>query len=168
MNNKINNNGTLEVNALCFIIPNSASSVARTHRIFKEDMRALVREICELNGLQYDENEDLIEMWFASLEDLECENMCDHVFKVVDSDGNEWVTRMDSRMMPARLFEGHKEGDVVEINYPLHLGKNPAKVFNFDKRDMTVTMKMKVSLDQTKYRYSHHGPFEECLSYVRS
>lgn len=160
--------GVLTVNATAFIIPNNPARVARMKDFCRDNVRNLMTRIGELNQSGQDDNEDLIEMWFASLEDLECENMCDHIFEAKDEAGVSWYGRMDSRYIPLGLLNGHKEGDVIEINYPLSMKRTKDGIYDFVKNEMDVTLKMKVSLDQTKWRYDHHGPFEDCLAYVLS
>ena len=157
-----NNNSSIKrvaVNASVFIIPNGAPLVS-AYIINQDNIEKNMKKLCELNGETFDPEKDhVVECWFHSKE-LNCDNMCDHFFRLT-IDGKEYHTRLQFfRMFPETLLRGCTEGSTKEFIYPLILLNEE------DETKLDCELVMNVTFDQTHYRYRHTGNFEDTLAMV--
>ena len=154
---KLNGN-VLEFVAETFIVPNHSFPV----NDIMENRQERIRRIAELNGIHdLSDNDQLVELWYVSKDDLGTTNLVDHGASILNKNGRKIFFRPSIGMMPAKLFEGHKEGDVVDI-------KGYATVTDPDYPDdeNTVFFLMHCKLNQLSYRYCRFGRFEETFDLV--
>lgn len=149
----------IKFDAKIFVIPNSAGKVSDFF-----DPEQVIRnatEVCEANGITFDpENDYLIETWYHSKQ-LGCDNIPDHNIYFEDEEGNKWILGSNcGRYLPAKLFEGHKEGDTITIKLPMWLTKN------YSENSEDVIAEINLTLQQQGYRYQRFGDFEEVVEYV--
>jgi hypothetical protein len=75
-----------------------------------------------------------------------------------------------SEYLPKSLFEGHKEGDCITINLPIHkwLENDKYELIGCDRYylEASATIKVQLQLAQQKYRYRRFGNFEDVLTRV--
>ncbi|MCM1440210.1 MAG: hypothetical protein NC131_13555 [Roseburia sp.] len=157
--NKIINN-VLEGNLEVFIIPNEGGLVTKwLSESVQKSMTEDINAIAELSGFEFDPKKDvLVQLWFCG---MECENLVDHFVHAEDEDGNKVMFRAGNiGNLPAKIFDGKKEGDTIDITFPV-------TVFNRGEDiEKEITVKATVTLAQTKYRYRRFGNFEEVLKQV--
>lgn len=96
-------------------------------------------------------SEKFVEVWFATPGNKQS-NWFDHGIDGYDCLKNwELVTNR----LPASVFEGHKEGDVVTLELPVESEDYQRKF-----------IKVALTLSQRKYRYRDFGDFEEVVKKV--
>ena len=164
----LNINNPITINGAIFIIPNHAPRLEDYWmESFKTKMQKYMHQICELNGLKFDETVDrCVETWFTSPE-MECDNIPDHHI-YFECDGEKYQLIFPSgRQLPSPLFKDKKEGDVIEIKVPAYIRKydNPRYIDPVEG-DVETIVTLKLKLAQTEYRYRNFGNFEEVLKKV--
>lgn len=140
---------TIKATGEVFIIPNRAA-------IKDEFINAVIPSDVEDMLVSNDVTEDnpmFIECWIVS-EELNTENLRDHGGKLYD--GNRIM--IHTKYIPATLFSGKKEGDVVTVKFF-------ATKYS-ETLETIVLLEMELTLSQLKYRYKQHGKFEECFEKV--
>lgn len=165
--------GTMDIEA--FIVPNKACP-AKSFWLSSEKKAARAAEICELNKITYNEETDnLVQLWCIG---GESDNMQDHGFSYTE--GNlKYRFRFDS-VLPANLFTGYKEGEVVSVKismtpclvYELGEGEDfPRRRIYADYEEEEIeapqfVFTFNIKLNQISYRYSRFGNFEDVLEQV--
>lgn len=152
--NEVNKEVTyVSAKASAFIVPNPACPIKRCL-----DQSGLIRrmqDICDLNGVEFNEDDRLIEMWFHSKE-LNTDNLIDHGGFLEDSDGNVRHIYVQGVYMPESIIKDCKEGDV--ITYKM-------RGFISDPREELI-LELELTLQQKEYRYSRFGNIEEVLEFL--
>lgn len=156
----VNVNGvkTLEVSADMFIVPNGFMK-ASNNVIYGDRLNATMNGILEASGHETEVDPYMMQVWVVAENDLGCENLVDHMGHYWGIDGVKHPFGNIPSYLPANMFVGRKEGDVVTVVYP-----EGTTQFN---KDFKVVMHLKLA--QTGYRYRRFGTFEECFDslYVR-
>lgn len=157
--NKIIDN-VLEGNLEVFIIPNKGGLV--TNWLSESTQKRMIKditEIAELNGKEFDPDKDpLVQLWFTG---MGCDNLVDHYLHAETEDSKRIYMRASNLgHLPASFFEGKKEGDEIDLVFPA-----TCEVADTDD-EIDITVKAKVTLAQTKYRYRNFGNFEDVLRQV--
>lgn len=164
------------ISADIFIIPNSAfcynGSIAQKEGFSTEFIDKLNRIWWEINTAEYCKNHDFkdeawVQVWYVT-PGSEDSNWCNHTI-----DGYEELVgwKPISEYLPKSLFAGHKEGDCVTVNLPIHkwlendkcervMGRNDCYL------EASATIKVQLQLAQLKYRYRRFGPFEDALARI--
>ena len=158
-----------------FIIPNSSfcyeGSVAQKEGISTEFVDCLNRIWYNNTTIEYRKNHDFkneswVQIWFVTPTE-EDSNWCAHTINGYE-ELNGW--RPISEYLPKFLFEGHKEGDCITINLPIHkwLENDKCKLIGCDGYylEASATIKVQLQLAQQKYRYRRFGNFEDVLTRV--
>lgn len=154
-------NVTINTNASLFIIPNSACKLEGFFEFAREDRKADLSKLLEANGKSFDEEtEYFVETWMHST-DLDCDNMCDHGFRL-SIDGKEYWTELPNRDFPKSLLDGHKEGEHIQVIYPLTAYPWRSE----DDEEIDVNLNIDLELNQRDYRYRRFGNFEDVLKKV--
>lgn len=166
---ELNINEPITINGDIFIIPNSAPRLKDYWmESFKAKMQKYMHQICELNGLKFDETVDrCVETWYTSPE-MECDNIPDHDIHFEYEGEKYQLTFPSGRQLPSPLFKDKKEGDVVEIKVPVYIRKYDRPHYKdkmFDE-DIETVVTLKLKLAQTEYRYRSFGNFEDVLKKV--
>jgi len=157
----MNNIENLVINGDVFIIPNSA---AKINEFFEpEKKRELMKSICKMNGVEFNEEKDLcVETWIVSKEFCS-DNVADHNIRTVNEDGNIVLIGLNSgRFIPSCLLKDHNEGETIDIKLPIWININRAET----AEDTEVTFRL--TLAQEKYRYKRFGSFQEVFKAVTS
>ena len=147
-----------------FIIPNAGMMPCNLQLTAqKEKFIQTAKQVCELNGMVFDEYQDiLIETWFYS-PDWHTDNLPDHGGELID--GNEKYTLgVDTRRyLPAKLFSGKREGDEVIIKLPGWFTK-----YRDGERcgGGDAILVLTLTLDQLNHRYARCGKWEEAMQRV--
>lgn len=156
----VNVNGvkTLEVSADMFIVPNGFMK-ASNNFIFGDRLNVTMNGILEASDHETEVDPYMMQVWLVAENDLGCENLVDHMGHYWGIDGVKHPFGNIPSYLPANMFVGKKEGDVVTVVYP-----EGTTQFN---KDFRVVMHLKLA--QTEYRYRRFGTFEQCFDslYVR-
>ena len=155
---KMNSMNQVTIDADIFVIPNGACRIDQflsesTQERFRKD----IAEIAELNGLEFDPNDKLVELWWTERSDDEdhCDNLCRHTFEFSDENGNIVKTaRLDCEHIPHKWLKNLKEGETMELIVPIVTMTSG------------YTAKVSVRANQKDYRYGRFGNFEEVVSDV--
>ena len=114
--------GVLEFNCKIFGIPNSPCPANSFWT--DSDNKAYAKHTKDILNISHPgyavlDDEILLEVWIVALEDLDSENLRDHGATILNEAG-EKIRLNTSRLnfLPAKLFEGKKEGDIVDIIIP--------------------------------------------------
>lgn len=143
-----------------FVVPNRAAMVGEFLDCQQEGISNLMSTICDMKGMTFDpENDRMAELWFVSEKDLESENLRSHGLNI-NIDGNWYSSFLPCSYLPVKLFEGHKEGDSMQLYYPV-------TVKDCDGNEISVLINMDLKLTQLTSRYYHRGNFEDALEYVQ-
>lgn len=153
-------NGVLEFDTEVFIIPNHGSKL-KDYSLLSDKKKEKVAEVLKAStGEDLSEDDKMVQLWFAKEEEgpAHIENLCDHGIRVAIND-SDWVFFRPTFMglLPAKMFEGKKEGDVVDITIPA--------VSDFDNK-VTFKAVIHAELCQLKFRYKRFGSFENTLKEV--
>ena len=140
---------TIKATGEVFIIPNRLN---RKDGFFGESVQSTLQEIADINNVTED-NPLFVQCWVVS-EELNSENLRDHGGYFNDDDDHIII---HTGNIPATLFNGKKEGDIVNIKFPATLHD-----YANDTHDK-ITLEMSLTLSQLKYRYRDQGKFEECF-----
>lgn len=152
---KLNDN-KLDFTAEVFIVPNHARSL---DQLLRESRKEYIRNIAKMNGINdMSDNDQLVELWYVSKDDLGTSNLVDHGAYILNENNMKIFFRPSIGLLPAKIFEGRKEGDVVDI-------KAYATVDDVDDEN-TVFFLMHCKLNQLSYRYCRFGRFEETFDLV--
>lgn len=154
------NTKTFKAEGKIFIIP-VAGMMPINLSINSEARIAIAKQVCELNGMVFDEYQDImLETWFY-VPEWETDNLPDHGGYITVSEAEQFAIGVDTcRWLPAKLFAGKREGDTVAIKIPgwfrrivdgVKAGSGDAVI------DLTLT------LDQTHHRYKHCGTWEQVM-----
>lgn len=155
-------NDIIDFKAGVFIIPNMPGAPKNfILNSIREQKAIFVSKIFELNGMECADpmNEVMVEVWVHSKDDLGSENLGSHGFPCIIDGEETYLTPVDIGHIPVKFFEGHKEGDEINIKIPVGLDK-----WSGDYSGRVGIMDITMKLDQTHYRYAHRGPFEQCLT----
>ena len=96
----------------------------------------------------------MVQMWMVS---EDCDNLQCHYPYIMC--GDTCYNYLLISLFPATLFEGYKEGDVIEMRIPV-------TGFDGDGEPHDFVIDAKVQLAQKRYRYRNYGPFEHVLNMV--
>lgn len=165
---KFNVNITIEANVSCFVIPNS---IALANEFFNPaEMVDHIISMNAVNNITTDPYKTpLVQLWWHS-DDLHTDNIARHGFCIFDNeDGGLNSTIFQNRIrfqmswleyVPAALFEGHKEGDVIDLKFS-HTFDN---CYGPDgSGTVTADFIFHTKLDQLGARYRRFGNFEDIL-----
>lgn len=153
--------GIISATGACFIIPNRGGKIEDFMTGFQKELDERMQHISALNGQTFNRHHDWIaQIWWVS-KDLESDNLTDHGFRVIDENGVQWFGRTPSDHFPVKVFGDHKEGDEMEITYPITLSSH-------QHGEKEVLLKLNVKLAQKDYRYRNFGDFEKVLKKVTS
>lgn len=139
-------------NAEVFIVPNRATSL--------DGVSSHTRSALTTDGRMADvetEGRKLIQVWICS-DDLGTRNLVDHGAEVELEDGRELQIWNIYGFLPEALFENKVEGDDVEWCY--HTKATIAG------GTTAINLHLNLKLNQTDYRYSRFGRFEEVYAHV--
>ena len=139
---------TIKATGEVFIIPNRLN---RKDEFLSESVQSTLQEMADINDIT-EENSMFVECWIVS-DELNTENLRDHGGHINDDDR----INIHTNHIPSTLFIGKKEDDIVTIKFPATLHDHANNTH--DK----ITLEMKLTLSQLKYRYRNHGKFEECF-----
>lgn len=170
---EINGEKVLEFKGHIFIIPNAPSTYREFIGDAAEAKRLLADAIIKATHPEMDEMDDtdlLIQVWIESMDELGTDNLVDHGGLVLDTDNKKIWFRpcglASFEFLPLKIFEGKKEGEVVDIIVPKY------KVYKVNDKEKKspefVKVIMHLELAQTKYRYQNHGRFEELLKKMKN
>lgn len=152
-------NGILEVTGDVFVIPNCAVTTKKCEgNPRRERYQKEMESLLAASGVASPFGEEIVmfESWIVLEDDLDTDNLADHPGHFIGTDGKEHSTGHILNYLPAALFEGKVEGDVVDIKIPIGLFKfNP---------DFSVILHL--TLDQKNYRYRSFGNFENALDHA--
>jgi len=157
-------------NAKIYVIPNHAvrASEFKVASVVTE-IAGFVKKVAELNGLEYNENDDkLIEFDYVDFEGTD-DSMNDSPFGFVTDDGRTLYTRIVSGHLPYRWFADLKEGDTIDLTFPINtLEKANGICYEYNLNQPGEKMNLTVHLiaDQLTYGYRRFGRFEEAVKYV--
>jgi hypothetical protein len=151
----INGVKTLDVTCDLFIIPNPASPYADNDGFYKNR----IDKVYEDNGITANADDAIIQIWLVETGDQiddhgNSDNIIRHGMAILNEDRTKEYIQPRCELVPAKLFEGHKEDDVVEFKY------------HYNEDDLDVMITFHGTLAQTKYRYRNSGTFEEVLKHV--
>ena len=155
------------INGDIFIIPNRACKIDDYYEDFREKFLKEAIEICEINGFEFNKDEDhIIETWYLSNE-LGCDNIPDHDLYIVYDNKEYQIISTCGRQIPENFFRGHKEGDVVSVKLPCIIREShlPHHKGNVDG-DIETVVEFRLKLNQGDYRYRRFGEFEDVLRKV--
>ena len=149
-----------ELNMEIFIIPNQGGYVSGFWTGVEKQTK-IANMLCDLNGYDFDPNKDkVVQVWSCC---SDCNNMQDHFFHASDDNGKDYRFRFPSAYIPAKIFEGYKEGDSLDIVYKM----KPSDWDLEEVEDMESIPEFEftfhTTLAQTKYRYRSFGNFEDVL-----
>ena len=154
---KLNGN-VLEFVAEAFIVPNHACPV----NDIMENRQERIRRIAELNEIHdLSDDDQIVELWYVSKDDLGTSNLVDHGAHILNKNDKKIFFRPSIGLLPARLFEGHKEGDVIDVK-AFTTVTDP----DYPDDENTVFFLMHCKLNQLSYRYRRFGSFEETFDLV--
>lgn len=151
--------GKLEVNGDIFVIPNKARTSKEIDKLcFRNPIQAEMESILAASGTPSPFGDDIVvlQVWIVSEEDLNTENLGDNGGSFIGEDGKMHNTGYILGHIPMLLFEGHVEGDVVDLTIPKGL-------YEFNK-DFVMVLHLK--LCQKQYRYNSFGNFEDAMRYA--
>ena len=137
-----------------FIIPNSACT---KNDFLLDSYKGKAQELLLANGIQNDD-EKLIQIWFFTSGNDKESNWVDHTIDGYD-ELKYWKPSIG--YLPASLFAGKDDGDVVTVNLPI-------EKYDCDENiTMHTTIKVQLKLDQLNApRYRNYGSFAEVLKRV--
>jgi hypothetical protein len=140
--------GNLSVDT--FIIPNSA---AKLNEFWGSDVRASIVNLAVDNDVDFStKRSKAVEVWHVA---NTSDNVCSHGVAVKDeASGQVARLHLPIQYIPADLFKGKKEGDVVTINVKCIEG------------DYSIDITLSMSLNQENYRYARFGKFQDVLKKV--
>ena len=160
----------------CFIVPNKASK-ADLEFFMGRDLADKTLEIAEMNNFEYDpETDKFVQMWWTN---ENSKNFQDHGFTVtVGETVYNFHYARDCNYIPAKFFEGHKEGEIL----PLTIRMKPDSSYSADETIDRHTRRansmwydenpelapyfeitFNLKLNQHDYRYARFGNFEDVL-----
>ena len=147
-------------------VSNRSEKISEISEIFQDITKEETKAILDANGLEMDEDERLIQVWMTS-EDLHSENLCDHGFHI-EVGGRKWTAFPGAipTMLPAKFFQGHKEGEIIKIKFPKTVLETNADWGDEDSFEIESSLILRLELAQTRFRYRSFGTFEECLRRV--
>ena len=153
-------NGCVNGNLKAFVIPNSLSTIEE-NMIFADRMHQYINEIANISNLEEAAtNDKLVQVWMYG---MDSDNFIRHGFRVTDEKGkiHRATVRHFAEYLPAKWFNGMKEGDSIEISLP-------ATIEEYNKNGECSTRKIKVhatlTLSQLDSRYRRFGTFENALA----
>lgn len=160
---EINGIKTLTFNAEAFIIPNHAGA-ANDYLLFGEERKKFLDKISQENNcgeLDFD-NDPCCQLWFCS-KDLDTDNLVAHgAFIEMPNEEEIWI-RPNIGVLPAKLFDEKKEGDVITVTIPWH----HLYIYGRSKEnDYPINLLIHLKLNQTGHKYCGFGNFEDALQYV--
>lgn len=156
---------TFDVRAEVFIIPNEAG---RLDDILSSGVRDGVLEVSELSGKIFNNIVDrAIDVWLTNKPELGSENLRDHGFRVKDENGVEYYCNLSTGLLPSWIFKRKKEGETVQCIIPGYCTamRSRREMLADNEREKAV-FNFELSLNQSSYRYSRYGTFEEVFRYV--
>lgn len=140
-----------------FIVPNN---IATFTKITKNSWRGtnIYQEMAKKNGMP-----NGIPNWMPMIDIWSCTPNCDNCedhFMRIDND----LYRQQANIMPAQLFDGKKEGDVITLILPFSVTRRTDE----DGIDEVTTewIECEITLNQLGHRYRTYGRFEQALDYV--
>lgn len=159
-----------------FIIPNSSSLITSFMDDYQETLKKYIDKTAELSGLRkFDPASDMIaEFWWASQSDLdkydpndpetspedpEHSNLVRHGFSIKDDEGTVWYSKLEEEYLPKYFFDNVKEGDTINMKYPIKLG-------NDKKEKINAVLDMELTCTQLRFRYANRGNFHDLLARV--
>lgn len=152
-----NGSKIIEADGIGFIIPNNGDHSDN----FRDWIQKWYMPIVETNKISLEKNDYIVQVWSASEEDLDSDNLERHGFTITE-DGKRIHYSPRMELLPASMFEGKVEGDTVTFDVPIH---------GFDEEgelddEVIVTLRFNMKLCQREYRYRNFGNFEEVLKRV--
>ena len=132
-----------------FIIP---SGVGTKNGFLLDSYKSKAQELLIANGIHNDD-EKLIQIWFFTPENPNS-SWVDHNIDGYD-ELRGW--RPAIGYLPASIFNGKDDGDVVTVNLPIE------KYDRDENVTMFTTIKVQLKLDQMNSRYRRYGTFAEVL-----
>lgn len=167
------NQNNLTINGDIFVIPEEACKI-EAFKYFSnlegEKESILMSELCKLNGTEFDPNEDyLFQPWIVS-EEYEADDMIGRPLISETDDGVMCKLMLKSKYLPAKLFDGKSEGDMISLKIPVYIitsrsgKKSDLRIGS--KEPTIVIAEFNLKLNQTEYRYNIHGQFQEVLDKV--
>jgi len=150
----------IEIDATAYIVPVPCQKLdekmAHHRRIYEE-----LRREAELNGCSFDYNSKRIHMWWVNPKYSPSNfQFGELIFR--DDQQHIWHTTINRESFPAVIFEGKKEGDVVD--YKMELG-----CWNYNRTQTQSRQKeilFHLTLDQLGSRFADYGPFEKVFNKV--
>lgn len=155
-------------NAKIYVIPNQAVRADQwLAPSVAEQKRSFVEKVAELSGLSYDNEDKLIELGYVDFEGTE-DSMEDSIFGF-DNNGKTMYTRITSAHLPYKWFENLKEGDSIDITFPINALEKANGIcyeYNLNSPGEKMNLTIHCILDQTTYGYRRFGKFEEVAKQV--
>ena len=162
----------VEGSADMFIVPNGTCTFRSLKENAEKDdfyMRHFnkYKEISELNNSELDLSDKPIQLWFVGEDDFRCENMQDHTSHITAEDGTKYTFRVTYGALPSKMIN-IKEGETVDVKFPITLTKGYNRNEPIPEEDETVnaTLLLHLTANQLEYRYRRFGKFEETIDYV--
>lgn len=174
-----NNVATVKAEGAMFIIPNAI----RTFSDLIEHGQRNIKRVCEMNEIEIPEDYSqikLVEIWSRS-DDLKCDNLADHylwldkieAFNLITKNSvNKLISKIPFpgnaiRFVPVNMFQGKKEGDVINIKFPYVVKDYIPKYIDNDNELDYMPEKFIFDIDftlsQRGYLYRNFGNFEDVL-----
>lgn len=155
----------IEANAEVFIIPNHAGPFSTM--VLKDFARPVYQKICADNNIEFDEEENLIQLWFTSEDELHSENLVRHGFSFnIDGTSYHTTPNWEYEQLPLKLVD-IKEGETFDLwlkDFPCWTKDKDAEDGYID--DIPVDILLHVKANQSEYRYRNFGTYEETLRRV--
>lgn len=150
-------NGVLHINADVFIIPNSAVLTSECGYWADKRKRQMQQILTETTG-ESEEDIVVLQTWVVAEETLESENLGNHGGSFIAEDRKKHYIPSGriGEHFPAKLFEGHTEGEVVDIKIPK----------GYDEFNQNFDIVLSLRLAQKEYRYRGFGNFEDVFRQV--
>jgi hypothetical protein len=145
----------INLNVTSFVIPNTASKMTEFH-----GKELYFKNIHELNNIEYNENNKIVQLWSYNHEELKCDNIGNHKFKLEIDGITETMFMVDLTWIPYELIKDCKEGDVVTFKFPY---------MTHDIHDVTsinMIFNINMKCQQAESRYRRFGNFEDVVKSV--
>jgi hypothetical protein len=158
-----------------FVIPNKAGHI---NNFFLKSCELYHREFCRMNDIKIADTDYLIEVWMSGLKlpngkrEYMSDNFSAHGLAITHENGLKSGWNLLLNYIPYEHLKDKKEGDIVSFEASMRLRyvelpELPELPRLYFKRlDVQQTFSFELIANQSKYRYSSFGPFENAVQYV--
>ena len=161
---------TIKFSADIFIIPNHATRLSDlSFEPYRNNLKEFNGQIVDINGIENIDldKEHFVQMWIVAPE-LSSDNLIDHSGTYIDPEtGDKYRLNIKKRIsnFAKSFFEGHKEGDTINIKIPVTLEPKSSDkdICLINSEDEEAIADVSLTLKQTSYRYARFGNFETVL-----